>query len=362
MHRTWPGLPALFRRFTVFFVVVGTASFVIPSVHAGDGGSGPKFSYEGRLDAVYTSNLFIYSYDRLARFDQERLTNPRYRGIDSISDVETRMRFGVNAKWKMASRRRFLLGVDATKVTYLQNGIADYTEVGARARFDTSKRSRWQLDFDQSIDRFKKNYRMTTNGTNLFAAAILDQTDLRLSYRRGLRGMGSIEGFYGFRDRSYNAGFEDRGYRGNYLGLISRYALGRARSKRGWFGKTRADYGLIDSETGIDRGVITDRSYRQIRVAQEIGRRFRRGVLRVDLEYRNRTYTTDVVADDARYNREDTRYRLRIRVERKLSRVFRLRGVASYSDNLSLRRGNLLTVDETGYNELQAGLGLVARF
>ena len=315
--------------------------------------------FEGSVDVSYTDNLFHYSDERLDEFDLEQATNPRYEGLESTSDVVTGLKLKAGLDWKLSGKRKVSLDLAASHFLHMDNGIADYSRAAARVKYYSSKRNRWSVGAVQTIDRFKKNYLATSEfGLPEWGAASYDQTDAEFGYRRVLRHKRQFDATYRRRDRSFNPMFSDRDRTGDYIEAGVGYRTGGS-----WRGYSKLEVSAIDSAVGFDGPVMVDRSYDQLRLNQRFTGKVASGThLSFDVDYRIRDFTTAVAADDARFDRTDSRLRFRAGIVTKVSKKLSLNGGVTWMDNDQDRVGVTLMADEAGYQELAADFGLSFRF
>ncbi|MDH3427670.1 MAG: hypothetical protein OEM23_04470 [Gemmatimonadota bacterium] len=312
----------------------------------------------GDVFSEYTDNLFHYSDARLAEFDLQMGPGERFENLDSSSDTVSRVRLRTDFNWRLRNKRDVRLSLDGAYYWHWQNDVANYAETSAGLDVDTSKRGRLSFEVGRTTDRFKKNYRLADS--TLFDDASYDQTDFGVWYMHEMRKKGhwSLGGGYQARSRRFNAGFEGRDLDGDYVGVLTSYRLRRhARAE------TSIELGEVITGTELDAGVLIDRSYDQFRVTQAFSFDIGGDVdLEVELGFRRREFTSDVVLDGGRFDRMDDRIRLRVTVERKWKRGLTLRARSTVINADSDRVDSTVEIDEAGYDELSLGLGIGYRF
>jgi hypothetical protein len=311
------------------------------------------------LRTEYTDNLFHYSDSQLDDFGTANDPGERFDDIDHTSDVVARLRIRSDYTFELGKRQDLRLFLNGSWFQHAENDIADYGKVGAGIRADLTRRDELELRAEQVIDRFKKNYRLPDSAT--FAEASYDQTEVSLGYTRRI-GKRKRRLYAGMdvrtRSRRYNDVFESRDQDAEYLGLRTAYRLGKRLD-----GHTSVGYGDIESETGLDGGILIDRSYEQYLVSQrfELDLRHRVDVaLQVDL--RRREYGTEEAADLARNGREDDYARLRLEVDKGWKNGLTFSFLAAAIENDSDRLDPTVETDETGYDEATVAIGLEYRF
>jgi hypothetical protein len=315
--------------------------------------------FRGELSAQYTDNLFHYSDERLDDFDDEKGSNERFDDLEEPWDVITRLRLGMSYTHELGKKRNLKLSLDGSHYLHQQNDIADYSVLGAEIRVDVTRKNRLTSGVEYTPDRFKKNYLDRRDGLSpVYGPAEYEQLDLAFGYERRFTKSFSGGLVYRMRDRSYNDSFEDRDQDGDYAAAYASYRLTKRVD-----GMTELSVGQVDTGLGEDLGVPIDRSYDQTMLAQEFEIKSRGGVrFGLAAEYRRREFTTDEKADTARFDRTDDRLRARLKAEIPLGDVFSLTLRAGWTDNDSLREEAGTEPDETGYEEIEGGLGLKVRF
>jgi len=346
-------LPSLFRLRPVRLAILCSVSLVACSAVAADN------TVKLRAEAVpeFTDNLFHYSEQQLDDFDagDETGQDERFQDIDDTADMVTRARLRGDITWDLAKKRDVLLRLDGRYALHARNGIADYGSVAAHTAVDVSRHDALFAEIKYIPDRFQKNYRIPDTGT--FTAAHYTQTDYTAGYQRKIHKRWNAGAEYRHRRRRYDSPLQSRNRDGDYLRGFTDYRL----AKKTW-ATSSLELGRVETDEAMDSGVLIDRSYEQLNVIQ--GFRFdlpAKTDLTLDLAYRRREATTDVVEDGGRFDRVDQRTRIRAGIDKKLGRGFTLTGRITYQDNDSDREDPTFDVDEVGYEEARVALGIVYR-
>lgn len=315
-----------------------------------------RFRVRGDLLSEYTDNLFHYSEQRVDEFDDRDDEGDRYFGLESPSDVVTRLRVRLDYRWNLREKQDLKVFLNASHFDHARNGIADYEEVSTGVEIDMAKRDRVEVALEHTFDRFKKNLKIASS--DQFDAAFYDQTDALIGYTRRL-GKEWYAGLdYAVSSRRFNAPFQGRDFDGDYLRLRTSYALGRSIDS-----DTSFSYGEIDSATEMDDGILIDRSYDEMDLSQAFDFRLGQGFhIGLDLELRRRDYTTDVEEDTGRHDRQDDYWRTGAEIGREWKNGLTLALRGEILDNDSDRIDPDVETDETGYRETIVGIDVGYRF
>ena len=308
------------------------------------------------LETRYSTNPFRYSDEALSDFDDDRGAGERFDGLDSEGDLVTTLGVKGEVGFALDSKRDLTLALGVEHSLFLQNSIADYTELGAGLEFEATRVDTFSLGAEFVPSRFKKNYR--TPGGGPFDAAEYDQIELGVEYERELGKRWSAGVGYERQDRSFPSDFDARDREGDTF-----YAFVENDPKGPWEWGVEVAFGTFDTGTELKGTVEVDRSNEQIGVSPWVRRKFDDWRVELAVDYRQREYTTNVAADDRRFDRVDDKYRLKIEAERKLGvKGLRLLLHAGLNLNDAGVEDPCVTSDEVGYEEYVVGIGLQYRF
>jgi len=308
-----------------------------------------KLDLRTTLGTQFSTNPFHYSNSDLDNFDNNKGDGERFDRLESSWDFITTIEVDSTLRFPLSKRKELKVGVAGAFHTYALNTIANYGEFAARAELDITRDDRGSLEVSYTPSRFKKNYKLESSGR--FEPAEYRQLELDLGYDRDISKEWSGGISYEFQTREFNPEFDDRDRDGHSFGVHSEVRLTKE-----WTLEAEAVYGVFDTDTGMSGGIEIDRSFEQFLLASGVGVTLGDWELALRVDYRRREYTTDVVADGGRYNREDDRYGIRFNARVKLpTDGLRLTTFVSWRKNDANPDDPTIPTDETGYEEFVAG-------
>lgn len=321
--------------------------------------SKPKFHLDASFSLGHTSNLYHVREDRKDDFDTETERFERFFEMKGPSDLFSTIELDLSWTWKDDAGRKMRISFDTTTLTFRDNRIADYTELGIGSRFDLTSADRIKVRLEAVPHRFRKNYSEELFPmVEVFTHAYSDEWGFAVEYDRSWtkRWETALELEWG--ERSYNRSHRNRDREMWGWSLESELDLSKAFRLL-----TAVSQGWTRTQDGLESGIRTDRSHDDDRA--ELGIEVSLPAdwtLEATGELRVRDYTTDTVEDVARYHRTDRRRRYSLLGEKVLGRRWILILDADWLRNRTNRSEARLDDEESGYREFQGGAGLRFEF
>ena len=334
------------RLATCLWIALGLSTIVAAADRGAQGGFG------GDLRTDYTDNFYRLTDEQIADFNQEQAGGERFFNMDDAEDLVTRVRLRGDLDWRLDKKRKLRLSLRGSYIFHLNNDIADYPRLESWVRWDVTKADELYGRIEAVFDRFRKNYREPS--TTVFVPAVHDELDATIGYSRKVSKRLRVGGELLHLDRKFDEPLASRDRTGDYLRVFTTY--GKAKAVKG---ETSLEVGRVDFDPVLDFGVVVDRSYDQLRIDQEFRFKLRaKSWLQALVQYRFRSAKTNNPLDEARFDREDTRWRAELSVGKKLRKGLLLEGRVRFTDNDSERLDPTIEADEIGYQEARVGVGL----
>jgi len=309
----------------------------------------------GEASTSFTSNLFKEQNRRVDDFDSKNDPGERYYGMEGPSDLVTRLELEGGIEHKLGHKRKLEAVVSGEYFVHARNAIANYAELGAKVSYDITRRTELELTAGLVPRRFHKNYaaRLDGAGGKVFekAYAMTGEAGAELEHHwSGWRATGA----YDLLVQRFEDPFENRDRTGHDVTI----EVGREVTDRVVVGGA-ATGGVATTPGLVELGVAVDRSYWQAGAGGFAEADLRhRWKLEGELGYRMRQYTTDVVMDDAHYQRVDHRVKTDVTAEKTFGKRWTLLLEGGWTEQLSDRSDPALDTDEAGYRELVIGAGV----
>jgi len=309
----------------------------------------------GEASTSFTSNLFKEQNRRVDDFDSKNDPGERYYDMEGPADLVTRLELEGGIARKLGHKRKLEAVLSGEYFVHARNAIANYAQLGADVSYDITRHTELELTAGFVPRRFHKNYaaRLDGSGAKVFekAYAMTFEAGAELEHRwSGWRATGAYE----LLARRFEDPFENRDRTGHDVTV----ELGREITDRVVVGGA-ATGGVATAPGLVELGVVVDRSYWQAGAGgfAEVDLRHR-WKLEGELGYRIREYTTDVMADDAHYQRVDHHVKTDVSAEKAFSKRWALLLEGGWTEQLSNRSDPTLDADEAGYRELVIGAGV----
>jgi len=311
------------------------------------------FRLNASLRLGHSSNLFHVARRHEAAFETDTAAYERFAGMEGPGDGEATLSLDLGWRFKHASKRAIEIRLRSRQHAYLDNEIANFSELGLDTRFDVTKKDALTLELDVVPKHFRKNYANEAfPGIRVFERADVRSTGWRLEHRRDWTKAWASKMAIGGGRRDVAAPFNARDADRSAWSVGARWkatkrlALELSHERRKASTPTRVELGVAKDRSHDDAVTTLDLTFNlrhQWRVSQTT-------------VYQVRDYTTSVAADTSRHGRTDHRWVLGAEVRKGLKAGWELQFDVSRLDHRSGRETSSGSSRKYGYDDVGAGV------
>ncbi len=315
-----------------------------------------ELGLSAQLFSTYTTNLYHEQRRREDDFDRNG-RGQRYYEMEGPADLVTEAEVSINYGGKVSRKRSARVELAVGYVLHLRNAIANYFRAEAGAFYDVTSRDRLTLGVEGVPRRFKKNYSIReVAGEKYYEHAYFWEIETTPGWRHEWTKHAGTELAYEFGVRRYLDPFGNRDTTRHAGELVATYDFGRVEPSLG------GGAALGTTPSGLEFGVPVDRSYRDITLLAGLdigyGAGFSSGL---EVEYRNRHYTTDEPLNETYFDRTDQRWSVVLDARKRFGKPLALLAEVGFVNNATNRQDHPgVAPEDLGYQEWTFGLGIEA--